>query len=82
MLCKYKHIFGKERQGFHSVRLFDVAILDVLGTLLVAGILTLVLKKSWMFFGVTSVVLIIVGIILHRLFCVNTKLNTMIFGRV
>jgi hypothetical protein len=34
-LCKHKHMFGKEKTGFHSVRTFDVAVLDVLGTVLV-----------------------------------------------
>lgn len=79
MFCKYRHIFGKEREGPHSIRLFDVAIVD-LGLTVVGGILL----ARFMHWNVllTLGVLFILGIIMHRLFCVNTKINQILFGRV
>lgn len=39
-LCQYRHIFGKEKEGLHSYRFMDIAIVDVLltfiGALLIA----------------------------------------------
>ena len=37
MLCKYRHIFGKENTGIHSIRLFNIAIVDLTLTIL-AGV--------------------------------------------
>jgi hypothetical protein len=36
MLCEYSDIFGKPNQGIHSIRIFDIAIVDVLLTIIVA----------------------------------------------
>lgn len=77
--CKYKHIFGKERQGFHSIRLFDIAVGDVLLTIIGAYIISYVLKTH---FFITLLVVLVMGVIVHRIFCVNTKINTLIFGTI
>jgi len=85
-LCKYKNIFGEPNTGIHSIRIFDIAIFDVLSTLLVAVafyqfIIIDLLKmndkiKLWMvilfFFGL--------GILLHRLFCVRTTVDKLLFN--
>lgn len=72
-------MFGKEREGVHAVRLFDIAIIDVIGTVLIAILISLVTKIH---VAICTVVLFVVAIGAHRLFCVNTKINTMIFGIV
>lgn len=79
MLCSYRHIFGEERKGFHSLRLFDIAIGDVVLTLLLSLFISYVAKIS---FVITTIMVFIVGIVIHRIFCVNTKINTLIFGKV
>lgn len=78
-LCKYRHIFGKEKEGVHSIRLFNIAVVDVVFTLI----------GAWMISYFTGVALVwcvigvfVAAIIAHRLFCVNTTINTYIFGRV
>jgi len=38
-LCKYKGMFGKLNQGLHSFRIFNIAIVDVLLTILAAFII-------------------------------------------
>lgn len=75
-LCRYKHVFGKEGEGFHSVRLFDIAILDVIATLVVAVVIARLLK--WNVFW-TILAAFVLGIFAHRIFCVNTIINKFIF---
>ena len=79
MLCKYRDVLGKPNEGIHSIRVFDIAIMDLAFTVLAAAVITLLFK--WPFLPVLAVVLVI-GIFMHRLFCVNTTVNKMIFGVV
>lgn len=78
-LCQYKNVFGKEREGVHAVRIFDVAIVDVVLTFIAAYLIHII--SGWNLILVT-ILLFILGIIAHRLFCVNTKVNVLIFGEV
>ena len=75
-LCKYKDIFGKPGTGIHSHRLFGIAIVDLLMTLAFAWFLSLYTELT--FFG-SSLFMIVVGIVFHRAFCVDTTLNKLIF---
>jgi hypothetical protein len=76
-LCKYKAIFGKPGQGFHSYRIFNIAIVDVLLTILAAYILS-ILTKYKLFY--TLIFMFILGIISHRIFCVRTTVNKLLFN--
>lgn len=76
-LCKYANIFGKPGEGAHSVRIFDIAIIDVLATILVAWVIS---KKFHKNFKVILIVLFITGIIVHRVFCVRTTVDKIIFN--
>ena len=68
--CQFRNIFGSPRMGIHSYRIFDVAIVDVIGTVLMAwGISTV---TPWGF-GFVLIALLVLGHILHNLFCVETK---------
>ena len=31
LYCDYKHIFGKPKKGIHKYRLYDFAIVDMIG---------------------------------------------------
>ena len=73
-LCQYKHVFGKERTGFHAIRVLDVAIGDFLLTLVGSFIIAYFLGTNFL---MTFIIIFILGIILHRMFCVNTKINTL-----
>jgi hypothetical protein len=76
MLCKYSDIFGNVKQGVHSIRLFDIAIIDLLMTILLAYIISTYFNKN---FIIVLFVLFISGIILHRLFCVRTTIDKILF---
>ena len=73
-LCKYKHIFGKEREGIHSYRFMDIAIMDVLFTFIGAIIIAYYLKLNII---LVFIFLIILGTIIHYLFCVETTITKM-----
>lgn len=78
-LCEYKNIFGKENEGVHSIRFFNVALVDLLLTLLAGAIISYFTRINLILMWI---ILILVGIIVHRIFCVNTTLNKLIFGQV
>lgn len=76
---KFKYIFGKENEGIHSYRLFNLAIADVIMTIIGAFLISYFFKYN---FIIILIILFVIGIILHRLFCVNTTINKLIFGIV
>ena len=77
MLCKYKDMFGKVGEGVHSYRIFNIAIVDVLFTILGAFIIHFFIPKYS--FITILVFLFISGIILHRMFCVRTTIDKLLF---
>jgi len=82
MNCPFKEfseIFGRPNEGAHSYRFMNLAIVDVVGTIIVAFIIAKLFNLN---FFLTLLLFFILGIILHRLFCVNTTINKMIFGIV
>jgi len=70
--CPFKDIFGKVREGPHSYRIFDVAIVDTLLTILLAWILQKIFFKNFSFL-IVLVVTFIVGELMHWYFCVDSK---------
>ena len=81
-LCKFKNMFGEVGTGLHSIRLFNIAIIDVLLTIIGAWILhhylIINLDKTWNF-SIILISLFILGIILHRMFCVRTTIDRLLF---
>ena len=81
-LCKFKNIFGEVGTGLHSIRLFNIAIIDVLltiiGAYIISHYLIIYLDKTWNF-SIILLGLFILGIILHRLFCVRTTIDRLLF---
>lgn len=77
MLCKYKNILGKVGEGVHSIRIYDIAIIDVILTIIGAYFISKIFKLNFLN---TLIVLFILGIILHRIFCVRTKIDQLLFN--
>jgi hypothetical protein len=78
-LCHYKDIFGRPREGAHAYRLFDIAVVDVAATVLLALVISRIFGLS---FWKSLVVLFIIGIISHRAFCVRTTVDKLVFPNV
>ena len=75
-LCEYKNIFGNPKEGVHSYRILNIAMVDFIGTLIIALLISILFKKSFLW---VSLILFILGIILHRLFCVRTTIDKLLF---
>jgi len=74
-LCKYKNILGAPGTGVHSYRLFGVAIVDVIMTFILAWVLNLFIKTNYF---VVLIFCFCLGIILHKLFCVETTIGKIV----
>ena len=73
-LCEYRHIFGKEKEGLHAYRFMDIAIVDVLFTFIGALLIAYYFKLNII---LVFIVLIILGTIIHYIFCVETTITKM-----
>jgi hypothetical protein len=85
-LCKYSNILGEPGKGAHSYRIFDIAIVDVILTIILSVLLSLLFKyvfnlklQFYILFMIITICLFILGIILHRLFCVKTTVDKLLF---
>jgi hypothetical protein len=76
-LCKYKDVLGIPGKGVHSYRFMGVAIVDVGMTLLLAFLISYFTKYKFLN---VSIILFLLGIILHRLFCVRTTIDKFLFS--
>lgn len=80
-LCKYRDSFGKVGEGVHSLRLFNIAIVDTLLTFVLAYIINSYLKsylKSNLL--IIFFILLVISIFIHKAFCVETTLTKMFFS--
>lgn len=75
-ICKYKDSLGIPNQGFHT-HYFGLAIFDIVGTIVFGLILSFTFKWNII---ITITVLFILGIVLHRLFCVRTTVDKILFS--
>ena len=77
VLCKYKNALGIPGQGIHSYRFFNFAIVDVIMTILAAYIFSIFFKTSFLY---TTIGMFSLGIFLHRIFCVRTTIDKLLFS--
>ena len=77
MFCEYKDLFGKPGEGFHQSRLFGLAANDLLGTIAFIIIFSLTTGYNLL---VVALLTFLLGIVMHRLFCVDTTIDRTIFG--
>ncbi len=81
-LCQYKNIFGEPNTGIHTVRIFNIAIFDVLGTIIGGILIQFFLLRIFSFYIDLTLIIIVLfglGILLHRLFCVRTTIDKLLF---
>ncbi len=79
---EYRYMFGKEGEGVHSYRLFDIAIIDVAFTIIGAGLMSYIFNLNVLDFVLITLTLFIAGIIFHYLFGVETTINKTIYSFV
>ena len=73
-LCVYKDSLGVAGEGFHAARVpgTDTALNDYVGTLLISWALAAAFKWNLV---ATTVVLFLLSVILHLVFCVDIGLS-------
>ena len=76
--CKYKDALGIPKTGIHSYRVFNIAIMDVVFTVLFAKFIQYYIMKKTDFLLILLSTFIL-GIILHRIFCVRTTIDKLLF---
>jgi len=74
-LYKYRNIFGEPNKGVHSYRIGGFAAVDVILTIIAAIFIAWFFDTSLI---ATSIALLFLGIVSHKVFCVDTKLNNML----
>jgi hypothetical protein len=78
LLCKYRDSLGEPGVGMHK-HVLGLAIADIIATILLCLVIWNITKINPIIIGVSVAIL---TIIVHRLFCVNTTVNKLIFGTV
>ena len=76
MFCKYKNILGEPNKGVHSYKILNIAVVDVILTLIISKIISYYNEIE---FWKTTTGLFLLGILLHRLFCVRTTIDKLLF---
>ena len=80
-LCKYKNILGFPGKGIHF-HLFGIAIMDVIFTFIGAWIIKKILNYFNIFtqYWVILLLLFMLGILLHKIFCIKTTINKLLYS--
>jgi hypothetical protein len=74
-MCPYKDLFGKPGEGFHSARIFGLALGDTLGTILLSLVVSYVFKLDiW----ISLITMFVLGEVSHYLFGTQTAFLTLI----
>ncbi len=68
-LSEYKDIFGKPREGVHSIRILDIAVIDVIFVIIVSLSISYYMRYNHL---LTFVIIFLLGIFFHWLFGVET----------
>ena len=81
-LCKYSDMVGKPNTSVHKYRFLNIAIVDVIATIIVAYIIYYIcyymnIKTS---FSYILIILFLLGILMHYIFCVKTTINQFLFS--
>lgn len=71
LFSKWKNILGVPKEGVHRIRLFGLALTDLVLTIILAIIISY--WKDWNLI-VVFLSLMLLSILIHLLFCVDTAL--------
>lgn len=82
-LCKYGKMlepyFGVPKEGIHRFRIMNLAVMDIIMSLIGALIIS---YFSGIRFIYSMLIVFLSGIILHKLLCVDTTINRLLFGKI
>ena len=82
MLSQYRDIFGIPYKGIHSYRIGSFAAVDLIGTIIIGSLLGYYFIKHDILGSLIGVLgLLLLSIIIHYIFTVDTSLNMLLFGK-
>lgn len=70
-------MFGKPNEGIHAYRIFDIAVVDVVMTVIAAIVIAFVSDQHFIY---VLLALFAIAIAAHRLFCVRTTVDKLLFS--
>jgi hypothetical protein len=83
MACQFKNLLGEPNKGIHSLRIGEgiigdngVAVFDVVLAIALGWGIQKIFNTSFL---VGLLLSILLGIVLHRLFCVDTTVDQLLF---
>jgi hypothetical protein len=80
-LCRFANILGEPGKGMHSLRIGGLAVVDIVLTGLLAFFLARRKGRTSLgLFVAYFILLVLLSILIHTVFCVNTRLNAFLFG--
>ena len=77
-LCKYSKALGEPGKGVHF-HVMGIAVVDVALTFVGALLIQRLLMPSYSYLHVL-IGFFLLGIVLHRMFCVKTTIDKLLFG--
>jgi ABC-type iron transport system FetAB permease component len=77
VFCEYKNILGEVNKGIHKYKIFNIAIVDVILTFILAIFVSYLFNINYI---LTVIILFILGFLLHYIFCVDTTVNMFIYS--
>lgn len=76
-LCKYNNLLGNVNEGIHSYKILGISYLDTIVVILCSYAIS-------KFFDIdliqTLIIVFLLGIIIHNIFCVKTKVDQLLFN--
>ena len=78
MACRFAKMFGSPNEGVHAHRFANIAVVDVVATIILGAIVAFFTK--WSFWTILFC-LFLLGIVAHRVFCVRTTIDRLLFTR-
>jgi hypothetical protein len=81
MFFEYLKVFlnkklGVPNEGIHSYRIFNIAYMDIIGTIIGAILLAWIMKWNYIR---TIIGMFVFGIVVHRIFDVQTTVDKLLF---
>ena len=76
MICKYANLLGIPGKGIHKIHIGGVAIVDLLLTLGLALLLSLIPKSPPL--TIWIIILLLLSIIIHNIFCTKTSVSNLL----
>ena len=80
--CTYQNIFGAPNTGLHSYRIYNIAVIDVIFTFIFAYFIQIIIEHCLSIhvnYFYVCILLFLFGIVCHRLFCVKTTIDKLLF---